>query len=408
MDRELLKARYEKQKDNLLNNKKINPKNREVMKEFFEIQEYRLKRLRDLAELDFGNYRTLYFFIGKLKKINSWFKNKSWVDLTENDIRGVIDDLEDAKIKTEKGTRFSDRSSYYDLMKGRLFDLVDKSHFAKKMIKAYSLKGRDDGENDVRFITEENFKKIVDCAITPKQRCLMWLAFDIGENIASLLSLKRSDFVKQINEDTNEEEYLVYLKHNLKRKRKKRGELTNYSETVKFLDIVLKENKKSKPKMVYNRALKKCVDVTKLYDEDAVFKIGYKTAERFLLSAVKKANVRCEPNGEIVTWKDLRSSMACDLLKKEWTTDEINSRLGHAPSSRVIDKYVTFLALKGRSPKKKIHEGQIKELKKELKDQKELNKLQGLRVEKLMERLDKQDNNYQKLQYAVVDLMKEK
>ena len=42
----------------------------------------------------------------------------------------------------------------------------------------------------------------------------------------------------------------------------------------------------------------------------------------------------CIPGGQKVTLKDLRSSMACDLLSKGWTTDEANYRLGHKPSSR--------------------------------------------------------------------------
>jgi len=51
--------------------------------------------------------------------------------------------------------------------------------------------------------------------------------------------------------------------------------------------------------------------------------------------------------------------MACDLLSKGWTTNEVNRRLGHKPSSREIDKYVNWLALDNRQPKRKFHEHQV-------------------------------------------------
>ena len=37
--------------------------------------------------------------------------------------------------------------------------------------------------------------------------------------------------------------------------------------------------------------------------------------------------------------------MACNLLEKVWTTDEIKSRMGHKPSSTVLDVYVNYKAL---------------------------------------------------------------
>lgn len=57
---------------------------------------------------------------------------------------------------------------------------------------------------------------------------------------------------------------------------------------------------------------------------------------------------------------DVRSSMACDLLSKGWTTDEVNQRLGHRLSSREIDKYVNWLSLDRHKPKKRFHENHVR------------------------------------------------
>jgi hypothetical protein len=291
----------------------------------------------------------------------------------------LIDDLEDGKIKNVKGKRYADRSLYYQMLQGHFFDIVKKSSIARDLIKEFGVKGRLTNEQ-VRFIEEKDFRKIVDCAITPEQRCLLWLSFDIGENINSLLELQKDDFKKQVNSDTSEPEYLIILsKEKLKRSRTPRSEITNYPETVKYLDIVL-NNLKPIDKIVSNKYVQNR-NLNEIHSEDKLFKFGMKTAARFLNRAVKKSGVRCIPEGQVVTWKDLRSSMACDLLKKEWTRDEVNARLGHKPSSRIIDRYINYLALDRNKPKKKIYDGNLKRVESELERSKELAKLQGQRLE---------------------------
>ena len=55
-----------------------------------------------------------------------------------------------------------------------------------------------------------------------------------------------SNFRRRTNPDTNEPEYLVTLnKDILKRSRTARTEITNYPETVKYLDLILKNIKPS-------------------------------------------------------------------------------------------------------------------------------------------------------------------
>ncbi|MBD3353719.1 MAG: hypothetical protein GF364_19700 [Candidatus Lokiarchaeota archaeon] len=375
------KERYHKKKAELLDDPDVNPENRKTIKKFLEYEEYKLKRKQGLSEVDERSYKTLESYIRRIRQVNEWLGNKDWNKLKKSDIKKMIDDLEDGVITTHKGTKHSDRAQFYQLIQGKLFDIVKKSQYAKEIFSDFEVKGRDDDHNEVRFIDEGQFRKIVDCAITPIQRCLLWLAFDIGENIGTLLELEKEDFKRQTNPDTGDPEYLVILpKHKLKRSRTPRTEITNYADTVKYLDIVL-DDVKPADKNISNKWMKDR-PLSEIHSDDKLFKFGMKAATLFLDRAVDKAKVRCQPGGQKVTWKDLRSSMACDCLKKDWSRDEVNSRLGHKPSSRVIDKYINYLALDKRKPQKKIYEGNMKKLQVELDKNKDTNKLQGERIKR--------------------------
>lgn len=375
----MFKDRYPKRKKELLENSKINANNRKIIQKFFEYEEYKLKRKEGLSEVDERSCKTLVNYVRRIEQINEWLGNKDWKTLKKSDIKKLVDDLEDGVIKTPKGNKHSDRSQFYQVLKGKLFNLVKKSQYADEIFSDYEIKGRDDSENHVRFIDEKTFRQIVDHAITPEQKCLLWLAFDIGENIGSLLELEKGDLKKQMNEDTKEFEYLVILsKEKLKRSRTPRSEITNYPETARYLDIVL-ENVKPADKTISNKWMKDR-PLSEIHSDDKLFKFGMKASTLFLIRAVEKANARCSPGGERVTWKDLRSSMACDLLKKEWSRDEVNARLGHKPSSRIIDRYINYLALDRKKPKKKVYESNMRKMEEDLKETKEFSRLQAQRL----------------------------
>ncbi|GAI91946.1 unnamed protein product, partial [marine sediment metagenome] len=122
-------------------------------------------------------------------------------------------------------------------------------------------------------------------------------------------------------------------------------------------------------------------------------------AKKFLDRVVRLTKIKCKPKGQRVTWKDLRSSMACYLLKEGWTSDEVNSRLGHRPSSTELDKYINFSALDKREPKKKIYESNLRKIEAELENSRELSKLQTSRLEKLQkqgEMAEKKSENQDK------------
>jgi len=403
----MYKERYIKRKDELLRDSSINQKNREVIEKFLIFQEYKLKRQNGLAEVDERSYKTLYFYIGRLRNLNRWFNNKSWSELTEAELKKLIDDLEDGNIKTKKGTRYSDRSLYYDMIQGKLFDLVGKGIIAAKILREFSIRGRE-FKNEVRYITEESFRKLVNNAYTPEQKCLMWLAFDIGENIGTLLELTREDFQRQINPDTNEPEYLVTLaKEKLKRSRTARGESTNYKETVEFLDLVLSNLRPAPTGGPQNNYLNSTKTFAELHPENKLFKFGHKAADRFFKRAANKSGVKCLPKNDTLTWKDLRSSMACNALRRDWSVAEVSARLGHRPSSRVLDKYCTYLALDRRKPKTKVYQSNLKKVETELEQQKETSKLLGLRLENMKQEQEEMKDEIKNLMLKVKSEIKE-
>lgn len=383
--------RYQNAKVNLLEDAGICKENRDLFAEFFEYQENRLKRINGLRKLDNNAYNTLYYYVQRFKNANKWFDNKAWKKLTKEDIKKVYDDLEDGIIKRRDGKPFEDlKSSYYSkVFKSKPFEMAGKLEIAKEVIQYAK-----SGVKEVRFILEDDFKKIVNNAYKPHHRLLLWLAWDIGENINALLKLKKSDFCRQQNPYTKEDEYRVNLKKEiLKRSRRPRSEITNYNETVELLDSYFGEHKCNECNGKGKIQEKKCNEcngegVKTLKDNELLFNFDYRNAKKIVDRAVERAGVKCIPNGEKVTWKDLRSGMACDLLKKGYTTDEVNARLGHKPSSDEIDKYINFLAIDRHTPKKKVHQFEMEKLNEELEEVKKRERLQLQRNQDMQEQVE--------------------
>jgi len=355
---------YLRSKERLLNDKSICEKNRKLFKEFFEYEEYKLKRVNGLDKLDESTYNTLGGYVQKLTNVNKWFKNKPWKELTKEDIKKVYDALEDGKIKNKMGQKIGDLKGYYGkIFKSKPFELAGKTEIVNEVMEFYK---RND-KQEVRFIEEETFRKIASVVIKPEHKFLLWLSFDIGENINTLIQLKKADFFRQINPNTKEAEYVVNLpKDKLKRTRQTRSEITNFKETIEFADIILQN----------------------LKDDELPFKFGYRQSKKFLDRAVKITNAKCIPKGQPVTWKDLRSSMACYLLKSSWSLDEVNSRLGHKPSSREIDKYINFLAIKRHDTKKKLYDNDVRRLADEIEERKKMESLQTGRIKNQQDEIE--------------------
>jgi len=361
------KESYEKNKKKLLNDKQICEPNRKLFKKFFEYQEEKLRRINDNQELDNPSYKTLLGYVNKFRNVNSWFKGKAWKDLTGEEIKKVYRGLEDGKITNRYGRRFVDRRGYYNkVFKSKPFELAGKTEAVKEALVFFT----DRRKKEVKFVNQENFKKLISVTSNPYHLALMWLSWDIGENINTLLQLTSSNFSRQENKETKEQEYVIWLPQiQLKRSRQQRSELTLFPETIRYLDIVLEGLKPT----------------------DRVFKFGYRQALKFFDSAVKRAKVTCEPNGEKPSWKDLRSGMACNLFQNYgWHSDDINLRLGHNITSKELESYFSYLAGKSKRVKKLHYNNNLQEVREELDKVK-------LREKGCLRRLSEQQEDIEKL-----------
>jgi hypothetical protein len=327
-----LRRRYERARQKLAIDQTICSENRQLFADYLTFQEYKLKRINGLASPDNGALKTLLTCITRLRTVNRWFDNKPWKELTRVDIQRVYDDLEDGKILTLRGGPLRDRFTYYrKVLRGKPFEMAGKSQLVKEVMQFAPVQKQE----DVRFITEETFRRLVEVTSKVEHRAFLWLCWDIGENATALLQLRKEDCSRQINEATREPEYLINLRREiLKRSRKPRTEITNYPETVYYLDLLLSAGEGGAP----------------------LFQFGADWGKKLLIRAVQKTGARCRPGGQKITLKDLRSSMACDLLSKGWSRDEVNARLGHVPSSDEIDRYINYLAIDRSKPKRKLQQ----------------------------------------------------
>ena len=344
------KARYQRAKQWLLATPTIARENRELFRKFFEYEEYKLQRQNDLRELDEPCYKTLYLYVYRLRKVNDWFGNKPWTQLTREDIKRVYDDLEDGRLRNQMGKPYKSTEHYYDkVLKSKPFELAGKAQLAKEVIQFPKKRRR-----TVRYVTSEGFRTLASALTKPHHLLLFWLAWDIGENIDALLQLQKRDFRRSTDPNTKEPEYLVNLPQaKIKRSRQTRTEPTLYPETVRYCDMVLSE----------------------LADDDHIFAFGYRQALKLIHNAGRNSGVKCMPNDERVCWKDLRSGMACHLLSMGWQPHEVNLRLGHTPNSDRLNSYINYLAIDRHRPKRRLYESQMRALQEELSEMKERERL---------------------------------
>lgn len=351
---------YLNAKTKLFSDESICEENKDWIRKVLEYQEVKGKRSNGLPRLDESCYKTLLSYIQKTRNVVKWFNNKPLKDINEEEFRKVYEDLEEGRIKRKNGKIYEDRVSYYNkIFKSKPFEIIEKDVMARKVIE-YNIKK----DKNVRFIQnyEEELKNIVQNAISPSHKILIQILGDYGENIFSILQLTKGDFERGIDKDTKEPYYLLNLhKTILKRTRTPRREYNIFPETILMLDKYL-ENLKS---------------------SDKLFNFGLRQAEIMFERAVEKAGVKLQ-NGEKPTLKDLRSSLACFLLSnREWTTDEIKGRLGHKPSSKVLDVYVSYLALNKNKIRKRDYQGNLKDVREELELYKDKAKRDSERIEAL-------------------------
>lgn len=370
------KGDYQRNRERLLSDERIHPKTRDLWRRFLDWEEYKLKRVNSLEELDRSSYLTLHAYTQRLTNVGVWFGKVALEDATREDIKRVYDALEDGKIKNRKGERFKDRTSYYNkIFKSKPFEMAGKAALAREVIEFQQ--PQHDGE--VRFIVEEEFRKIVEHTKQTQHKFLLWLLFDIGENVNSILELRSRDFERRLVENAGFE-YRVHLRRStLKRTRQTRSEITNFPETARYADEVLEG----------------------LTPDERIFKFGYRNVVKIFQSAVRVSGAVAAPNDDKPKLKDLRSGMACHLLRSGWTTDEVKARLGHSPSSKMIDRYVTYLAISRDGAKRKLENASIQELRAQIQQFEQREKLARKQNEERQQEQSRMMEEIQKLKELI-------
>lgn len=384
--------RYLKSKETLLKDTSINDYNIKLFKKFFDWEEEKLRRQNGLPRLDESSYKTLCAYINYLKNVNGWFKNKAWNGLSQKEIKKVYNDLEDGKIVNCRGKRFEDRRSYYNkIFKSKPFKMAGLRDKVEDALEFFT----DKKKKEVKFVTEAGFRQMLSFLQKPQHFALFWLAWDIGENISALLELRVKHFRRQINRDTGEAEYLVYLPEDtLKRSRKSRSEPTIHPETVRYLDALFKYGREVEYRDEKGRIRRKPIPFK---DENRLFSFHYRQALQIFNSIVKRSGVTCEPDKEKPSWKDLRSGMACYLHSKGWHVEDINLRLGHSPQSRWLESYVNYLAVNRKKTIRSHYNNNLEDVKNEQEE--------GRKREKLLaQRLERQKKDFEELRMELDNL----
>ena len=399
------KKNYINAKAKLLNDIFIAEYNRKLFRKFFDWEEEKLKRTNELPGLDESCYNTLYCYINKFKNVNKWFNNKPWNELTEDEIKQVYNDLEDGLIKTQRGKRFEDRRSYYNkVFKAKPFQLAGLHEKVENALEFFTSKKK----KPVRFISDSSFKKMVKFLRKPQHYVLFWLAWDIGENISSLLELKVCHLKRQVCRETKEVEYLVYLpKENLKRSRQTRSEPTIYSDTVQYIDALLEYGREIECRDEKGKIRRKTVPFK---DDDFLFTFKYRQALQIFDSSVKRSGVKCEPHNEKPSWKDLRSGMACHLFEQGWHVEDINLRLGHSPQSKWLDSYINYLAVNRKRAKKTHYNNNLEDIKDDLEESRSREKILANKLEKQNDKIQTlidRDSYYAEKTMQLLDILKQ-
>jgi integrase len=303
---------------------KVLPESKDLILRFLDKKE---EDFRDIyghtEEAKIRNSKTLYKDLTSyLSNVAFWFNNKPFTEITEDDIRIVYRKLEAGQLESVTGKILSDislRDIYNRVMKGAFFKMLGKDEFAENVIKR-----KISEKQEVRFFDLDTLKKIADLASTNTQRLAFWLLFDTGIEVSALVQLKKSNFEIKKDDETKTEFYIVHIPKTISKKgRRVRSNYVHFSES--------------------NDLLKKYL--AGLDENEKLFNMQPFALYRALERLNEEYHFKTKPEGKEITIKDFRSSCATYFLQQSWTTDEIKGRLGHAPSSSEIDKYVNYLGL---------------------------------------------------------------
>lgn len=308
---------------------KIIPGNLEIAKKWIDFKEQDLKDTYGIShDAKVRNTKTLYSQLKTyLFNVLYWFNYKQLTDITEEDIKQVVQGLEQKTLTSVQGIYLSDatlKNTYSRMFKSEtgFFASIGKDQIARKIIKRKIVES-----NKVRFFKLETLKKICDDAVLLTHRLAYWLLFDTGIEVSALVQLTKNNFELKYDVKNNRKYFQIHIPKEIsKSTRQNRSNHIHFTETNELLLGYL-ENLKPDEKLFK-------------FDPPAIYralKIQDNIHHYQILGEVINAKIQT---------KDFRSSCATYFLGElGWNMEKVNARIGHTISSSELNKYVTYLGI---------------------------------------------------------------
>ncbi|MCB9361896.1 site-specific integrase [Candidatus Woesearchaeota archaeon] len=326
-------------KKSLSKREDILPSNLKLFTDWLAIKEDELFRRKGGDEEAKIRYtKTLMKYVTLLKLTNRLFKNKDLRKITEDDIRKVFVGLEKDKLKNAQGKPLGAGTKtdlYNKIFKSGFFEYIGKKELACKLVIIEK-----DGESEVEFFELEELLRMVEYTTGVRNKLFLFFLFDTGFRIGEALQITKKDCVKRHNVVSDRDEYRIRVL-----KQASKSKVTHYAttvlpQTVEFLNVYLKD----------------------LKNGELLFPFGHTNARMLIHRVTTKAKVVAQPEKKAIKLHTFRKSCATHLLKKGYSIDFVKARLGHKPSSTVIDRYVSYLGLDEEQQVGKIQKVDYKEL----------------------------------------------
>lgn len=284
-------------------------------------------------------YSTLDKELTYIQNVLMWFNKWNLKNLTKNNIKEVYEKLETGQLKGIRGNTLKEgtKKDYYSkVLKNGFFEFIGKNNLARQVIL------RKFSENaDVRFFNYETLKKLAKAMRYKDHELLVWLLFDTGVEINALLELKKNDFSIEKSE-IGENYHILHMRQQISKKGRQTRNIDIWFERTNQLIFEHLET---------------------LQPNDNIFNFKWRNAYKFINETSKKLNLKLETPNDYIKPKDFRSSCATFFISEGWTTDEVKARLGHKPSSTVIDRYANYKGLKMRKKRTDKEEVDLKHYK---------------------------------------------
>ena len=360
--------KFEKGKLNtILNNKNIHNHNKKLLDKWLIQKKNELRSKKGFEiESEIRWSKTIIKYLRQCKNVGEWFGDKYLDQLTKKDIEKFYNDFESGKIKNKLGNPFTRKSKddyYSKIFKRGLGEYLGINQICKKIMIR-----EPESTAEVKFFWQEDLDVLIKETKKLKYKIFMAISFDLCLRVGETIQLTKSDFEKRFNDRTKQHYYKVRIRKEITKSKKERRISSLIPMTTELLD--------------------KYLDQLKSNDE-LLFPDSYENYRKVVQQISKRAGVTTQPDAKPITPHVFRKSGATHWLKRGFTIDQVKSRLGHKPSSRVIDLYVSYLGLDEEKSVEEIQTGDISEMTKKYNESQEQKIAQDERLKFLEEKLTK-------------------